>query len=59
MNSRFLLPVFAGLLALGQAGLIAQDGPFVVRKNGDNYRVEIDGKLFTEYIPKGLSLIHI
>ena len=55
MNSRFLLPVFAGLLALGQAGLIAQDGPFVVRKNGDNYRVEIDGKLFTEYIPKGYN----
>jgi hypothetical protein len=55
MNSRFLLLVFAGLLALGQSGLKAQDEPFAVKKNGDNYRVEIDGKLFTEYIPKGYN----
>ena len=47
MNSRFLLLVFSGLLAFGQSGLKAQDEPFAVKKNGDNYRVEIDGKLFT------------
>ena len=66
MKSRFLLSVFAGLVVFGQLDLNAQEGAFEVKKDGDKYRVEIDGKLFTEYITKGynkpvlyLSLIHI
>ena len=55
MTSRIFLTVVAGLLTLGQALNAAEEGPFTIRKNGDNYRVEIDGKLFTEYIPTGYN----
>ena len=55
MNSRILLSVVAGLLTLDLTHSSAQEEPFTVKKNGDNYRVEIDGKLFTEYIPTGYN----
>ena len=55
MTSRIFLTVVAGLLTLGQALNAAEEGPFTIRKNGENYRVEIDGKLFTEYIPTGYN----
>lgn len=55
MKSRFLLSVFAGLVVFGQLDLNAQEGAFEVKKDGDKYRVEIDGKLFTEYITKGYN----
>ena len=55
MNSRILLSVVAGLLTLSQTPNAAEEEPFTVKKNGDNYRVEIDGKLFTEYIPTGYN----
>ena len=55
MKSRFLLSVFVGLVVFGQLDLNAQEGAFEVKKDGDKYRVEIDGKLFTEYITKGYN----
>ncbi|MBT3914083.1 MAG: hypothetical protein HOF22_12950, partial [Verrucomicrobia bacterium] len=51
MISRIFLAVVAGFLTHGQALNAAEEGPFTISKNGENYRVEIDGKLFTEYIP--------
>ena len=44
MTSRIFLTVVAGLLTLGQALNAAEEGPFTIRKNGENYRVEIDGE---------------
>ena len=55
MNSRFILPVLTVLFALGQALNAAEEGPIAIKKNGDNLRVEIDGKLFTEYISTGYN----
>ena len=55
MKSRFLFFVLAGLVVCGHLNLNAQEEPFEVKKNGDKYRVEIDGKLFTEYITKGYN----
>ena len=55
MKSRFLLSFFVASLALGQAELNAQEGPVEIKKAGDKFRVEIDGKLFTEYITKGYN----
>ena len=36
MNSRYFPPMLAGLFALGQALNAAEEGPFTVKKNGDN-----------------------
>ena len=55
MKSRFLLSFVVASLALGQAELNAQEGPVEIKKDGDKFRVEIDGKLFTEYITKGYN----
>ena len=55
MNSRLLLLLFAGLLALGQLEINAQEDVFEVKKDGDKYRIEMNGKLFTEYSTKGYS----
>ena len=55
MKSRFLLSVFAGLMAFSQLELNAQEDAFEVKKDGDKYRIEIDVKLFTEYISKGYN----
>ena len=55
MKPRLIISFFAAAVALGQAELNAQDGPVEIKKDGDKFRVEIDGKLFTEYITKGYN----
>ena len=47
MNSRLLLLLFAGLLSLSQLEINAQEDVFEVKKDGDKYRIEMNGKLFT------------